>query len=74
MWRNQEQSAMEEKNNEPIQQNILKNHEDDDDSSLSSVPDSIDSPPRRSIWVSVPRELFSGQIAYGSGLLPKADS
>ncbi len=71
---NQKQSAREEENNEPTQQNLLEDHEDDNDSALNSVPDSIGSPPRRSTRVPVPRESFSSQIAYGSGPLPEADS
>ncbi len=52
----------------------MEDHEINNDSTLSSVPDSIDSHPRRSTQVPVPRELFFGQIAYGSGLLSEADS
>ncbi len=52
----------------------MEDNEDDNDSALSSVPDSIDSPPRQSTQVPVPRKLFSGQIAYGSSPLPEADS
>ncbi len=71
---NQDQSAREEKNNGPIQQNLLEEHEDDNDSAPRYIPDSIDSPPRRSIRVLVPRELLSGEITYWSSPLPKADS
>ncbi len=74
MGDNQEQSAREGKNNELTQQSFLEDNEDDNDSAFSSVPDSIDSPSRQSIRVPVPQELFSGQIAYWSGLLPEAES
>ncbi len=64
----------EEENNEPTQQNFLEDDEDDNDSALSFLHDSIDSPPWQSTRVPVPRELFSGQIAYESDPLPEADS
>ena len=51
----------------------MENHEDDNDSVLSFVPENIDSLLQWSPRVFVPWELFSGQIAYGSGLLLKAD-
>ncbi len=71
---NQEQSAREEENNEHTKQNFLEDHEDGNDSDLSSVPNSIDFLFRRSTRVLFSRDLFSGQIAYGSGPLTKADS
>ncbi len=43
MGDNQEQSAREEVNNEPTQQNLLEDHEDYNDSAPSSVLDRIDS-------------------------------
>ena len=52
----------------------MKGHENVNDSAFTDIPDSIDSSPRRSTQVLALREIFSSQIAYGSGPLLKSDS
>ena len=61
-------------NHQPTQQNFQMHHDDDNDSAHGYLPDRIDSPLRRSTQALITKWFFSGQITYGLGPLPKANS
>ncbi len=49
-------------------------NDSDTEPALTSVPDNIESPPRRSKRNRTEQVLYSGQIVYGSRSLPKVNA